>query len=275
MFLTTLFVALTLVAPAPGAPPVRVLIETELGAIELELDAAKAPATAANFLRYVDARRYDGGRFHRTVTLGNQPQSPVKIEVIQGGVAPEHEKDDFAAIAIERTRDTGLRHKDGTLSMARDGPDTATSDIFICIGDQPELDFGGRRNPDGQGFAAFGRVVKGMDVVRKIQAARPRPDSSHRRFVSCAPAGCSRRAHYRRPRVRVHPADTSRSAPTQSADAVGCAGARWRRRSALRRSSRRGGQRAGEPSPGGCGRWRERHRPAGPARRTTAAAPRP
>jgi len=171
MLLTPLFVALALAAPAPGAAPVRVLIETELGAIELELDAAKAPATAANFLRYVDARRYDGGRFHRAVTLGNQPQSPVKIEVIQGGVASEHEKDDFPAIAIERTRDTGLRHRDGTLSMARDGPNTATSDIFICIGDQPELDFGGKRNPDGQGFAAFGRVVKGMDVVRKIQAA--------------------------------------------------------------------------------------------------------
>jgi peptidyl-prolyl cis-trans isomerase A (cyclophilin A) len=172
LILTTLFVALTLAAPAPGAPLVRVLIETELGAIELELDAAMAPATGANFLRYVDARRYDGGRFHRTVTLGNQPQSPVKIEVIQGGVAPEHEKDDFPAIAIERTRDTGLRHRDGTLSMARDEPNSATSDIFICIGDQPELDFGGKRNPDGQGFAAFGRVVKGMDVVRKIQAAR-------------------------------------------------------------------------------------------------------
>jgi peptidyl-prolyl cis-trans isomerase A (cyclophilin A) len=64
-----------------------------------------------------------------------------------------------------------LKHKDGTISMARDGPDTATSDFFICLGDQPELDFGGKRNPDGQGFAAFGRVVNGMDVVRKIQAA--------------------------------------------------------------------------------------------------------
>jgi peptidyl-prolyl cis-trans isomerase A (cyclophilin A) len=171
MLLTPLFVALTLAAPAPGAAPVRVRIETELGAIELELDAARAPVTAANFLRYVAEGRYDGGRFHRTVTLGNQPQSPVKIEVVQAGVAPEREKDDFPAIAIERTRDTGLRHEDGTLSMARDGPDTATSDFFICIGDQPELDFGGKRNPDGQGFAAFGRVVKGLDVVRKIQAA--------------------------------------------------------------------------------------------------------
>jgi peptidyl-prolyl cis-trans isomerase A (cyclophilin A) len=148
-----------------------VLLETALGAVEIEVDAARAPATAANFLRYVDAARYDGGRFHRTVTLGNQPQSPVKIEVVQAGVAPDKEKQDFPPIPIERTRDTGLLHKDGTVSMARAGPDTATSDFFICVGDQPALDFGGKRNPDGQGFAAFGRVVKGMDVVRKIHAS--------------------------------------------------------------------------------------------------------
>ena len=72
---------------------------------------------------------------------------------------------------LERTRDTGLTHVDGAISMARDGPDTATSDFFVCVGAQPELDFGGKRNPDGQGFAAFGRVVSGMDVIRKIHAA--------------------------------------------------------------------------------------------------------
>lgn len=155
---------------APAAPP-HVVIATDLGTIEVELAPAAAPATVANFLRYVEAHRYDGGRFHRTVTLANQPQNKVKIEVIQGGVDPEHEKEDFPPIALERTRDTGLRHQDGTVSMARDGPDTATSDFFVCIGDQPELDFGGKRNPDGQGFAAFGHVVSGMDVVRKIQAS--------------------------------------------------------------------------------------------------------
>ena len=200
MLLTALLFALA--APTSSPKPVRVLIETELGRIELEIDTAKAPATAANFLRYVDAGRYDGGRFHRTVTLGNQPQSPVKIEVIQAGVAPEREKEDFPAIALERTRDTGLRHQDGTLSMARDGPDTATSDFFICIGDQPELDFGGKRNPDGQGFAAFGRVVKGMDVVRKIQARPGRgsdaqaADSHPARPPAVVPA--ARRASARR-----------------------------------------------------------------------------
>jgi peptidyl-prolyl cis-trans isomerase A (cyclophilin A) len=154
-----------------SAPPGRVLIRTERGDIEVELDAAHAPVTAANFLRYMDGGAYDGGRFHRTVTPDNQPDSPVKIEVIQGGVGPNPEKVDSPPIPLERTNQTGLRHLDGTISMARDGPDTATSDFFICVGDQPELDFGGRRNPDGQGFAAFGRVVRGMDVVRRIQAS--------------------------------------------------------------------------------------------------------
>lgn len=148
----------------------RVLIETEKGAIELELYPAKAPITAANFLRYVDGKFYDGGRLHRTVTPSNQPDNKVKIEVIQAGMDPA-KKEPFAAIKLERTRDTGLKHRDGAISMARDEPDSATSDFFICIGDQPELDFGGKRNPDGQGFAAFGQVVRGMDVVRKIQTA--------------------------------------------------------------------------------------------------------
>ena len=151
---------------------VRVSIQTEKGEIRLELYADKAPATVANFLRYVDGKFYDGGRFHRTVKPDNQPDNRVKIEVIQAGINPKRAADEFRPIKLERTRDTGLRHKDGTISMARDGPDTATSDFFICIGDQPDLDFGGKRNPDGQGFAAFGRVVKGMDVVKKIHAAK-------------------------------------------------------------------------------------------------------
>jgi peptidyl-prolyl cis-trans isomerase A (cyclophilin A) len=149
---------------------VRVLVQTDLGDIVLEVDTTRAPNTAANFLRYVDARHYDGGTFHRTVKMDNQPDSPVKIEVIQAGVNPDR-GDGFPAIALERTSATGLRHVDGTISMARGQPDSATSGWFICINDQPSLDFGGARNPDGQGFAAFGRVVQGMDVVRKIQRA--------------------------------------------------------------------------------------------------------
>jgi peptidyl-prolyl cis-trans isomerase A (cyclophilin A) len=151
--------------------PVRVRVQTELGDIVVEVDSAKAPATAANFLRYVDAGHYDGGSWHRTVKLDNQPESPVKIEVIQAAVNPARAKEGFPPIPIERTSMTGLLHKDGAISMARGAPDSATSGWFICINDQPSLDFGGARNPDDQGFAAFGRVVSGMDVVRRIQAA--------------------------------------------------------------------------------------------------------
>ena len=154
-----------------GQSPVRVLVETELGGIVLEIDAARAPNTAANFLRYVDAGHYNGGTFHRTVKMDNQPDSPVKIEVIQAGVSAEHAGGGFPPIPLERTSVTGLRHTDGAISMARGQPDSATSGWFICINDQPSLDFGGARNPDGQGFAAFGRVAAGMDVVLRIHQA--------------------------------------------------------------------------------------------------------
>ena len=169
---TCLLLALLGCAITASASPL-VRIHTALGVIEAELYADKAPASVANFLKYVDAGRYTGGQFHRTVTLhpDNQPNSTVKIEVIQGGVNPEFAEKDWPAIALERTSATGLKHLDGTLSMARAGPDTATSDFFVCVGDQPELDFGGKRNPDGQGFAAFGRVTKGLDLVKKIQSA--------------------------------------------------------------------------------------------------------
>jgi peptidyl-prolyl cis-trans isomerase A (cyclophilin A) len=156
----------------PNAP-VRVLIQTEFGNLEAELDSQHAPVTTANFLRYVDEGFYTGGRFHRTVKLkpDNQPNNAIKIEVIQGGPSAEKAPLEFPPIALERTQVTGLKHLHGTLSMARASPDSATSDFFICVGAQPELDFGGRRNPDGQGFAAFGRVVKGLDILRKIHQA--------------------------------------------------------------------------------------------------------
>jgi peptidyl-prolyl cis-trans isomerase A (cyclophilin A) len=155
----------------PPPKPVRVVFQTEKGDFELELDEAHAPKTVRNFLASVDAGLYDGGVFHRTVKPDNQPTNPVKIEVIQGGINPARQSEERAPIPLERTKDTGLKHLDGTVSMARDAPDTATSDFFICIGNQPELDYGGKRNPDGQGFGAFGKVVRGMDVVRAIQQA--------------------------------------------------------------------------------------------------------
>lgn len=155
------------------------VLRTDLGEIVLELDRGHAPRTAANFLQYVESGYYDGGSFHRTVTVNNQPDNAVKIEVIQGAADASRKKSLLPPIPLERTSITGLRHLDGVLSMARDGPDTARDEFFICIGNQPSLDFGGKRNPDGQGFAAFGKVIRGLEIVRRIQqshAVRQRLD---------------------------------------------------------------------------------------------------
>jgi len=149
----------------------RVRIQTELGDIDVVLDSEAAPRTVANFLRYVDAGHYDGGQFHRTVTMANQPDNEVKIEVVQASVNAAHREKGFTAIELETTSTTGLSHRDGTISMARGGPNSATSSFFFCIGDQPELDFEGRRNPDGQGFAAFGRIERGLEVVKNVQSS--------------------------------------------------------------------------------------------------------
>jgi peptidyl-prolyl cis-trans isomerase A (cyclophilin A) len=171
-----LFAVLAVTLLAAQTPPaaVHVLVRTDLGEFEIEIDVARAPVTATNFLKYVDGRHYDGGRFHRTVTQANQPDDEVKIDVIQASINVER-TDRFAAIPLERTSQTGIRHLDGTISMARStSPDSGRSDFFICIGNQPSLDFGGARNKDGQGFAAFGRVTRGMDVVRRIHASANR-----------------------------------------------------------------------------------------------------
>lgn len=155
--------------PQTQESPVRVLLQTEAGDIEVEVDVAAAPITAANFLKYVDAGLFDGGVFHRTVRPDNQQEKPVRIDVVQARANRSRQAEFPPPIPLERTTLTRLAHTDGTISMARAEPDTGRSEFFICIGDQPSLDFGGARNPDGQGFAAFGRVVRGMEVVRKIQ----------------------------------------------------------------------------------------------------------
>ena len=155
--------------PIPSKP--KVLIQTEMGDIELELDATKAPKTVSNFLHYVHQGFYNDGIFFRTVTMDNQPDDEIRIEVIQAQADPARQQELLPAIELESTEQTTLRHIDGAISMARMEPDTAQDHFFICIGDQKQLDFGGKRNPDGQGFAAFGHVTKGMDVVRKIQNA--------------------------------------------------------------------------------------------------------
>lgn len=144
---------------------VHVVMATTLGNIEIEVLVEAAPLTSGNFLRLVDGGHLNGGTFYRVVSPENDHGSPV-ISVIQGGIGDADGP--FAPIAHESTDDTGLLHTDGAISMARAGVGTATTEFFICIGDQPALDFGAARNPDGQGFAVFGRVVAGMDVVRAI-----------------------------------------------------------------------------------------------------------
>jgi peptidyl-prolyl cis-trans isomerase A (cyclophilin A) len=165
--------AAPLIAAAPAG--VRVRMETALGPILLELYPDKAPITAANFLAYADRGLLDGGSFYRTVSPKND-NNPAVITVIQGGL--NRDDSPLPAIAHETTKATGILHTDGVISMARDAPGTAGSEFFICLGDNPALDFGGARNKDGQGFAAFGRVVQGMDVVRKIHAAATVTDAS-------------------------------------------------------------------------------------------------
>ncbi|MCB8995221.1 MAG: peptidylprolyl isomerase [Bacteroidales bacterium] len=159
---------------------IRITLQTELGDIKAELYTAKAPVTCRNFLNYIDSVGEKGGEFYRTVTLTNQPDNDVKIQVIQGGFnLADMDSSQIIPIPLERTNLTGILHKNGTLSMARDDPDSGSTEFFICIGDQPSLDFGGKRNPDGQGFAAFGRVTKGMDIVRSIQNS----DSENQKLI--------------------------------------------------------------------------------------------
>ncbi len=146
-----------------------VVMKTKLGTITAELYPEKAPLTVANFERYIRENRLKDAVFYRTVTMKNQPDKKVKIQVIQGGLFSDDNTAMLPPIKLETTKQTGLHHLNGTLSMARDKPNSATSEFFICIGNQPSLDYGGKRNPDGQGFAAFGRVIKGMDVVKEIQ----------------------------------------------------------------------------------------------------------
>jgi peptidyl-prolyl cis-trans isomerase A (cyclophilin A) len=158
--------------PALRPGEVLVRLETALGTIDIAVDTAHAPVTSANFLKYVDGGFYDGGRFHRATREGNYtPQLPNRplLEVVQAGINPDKREKGFAPIPLERTSVTGLKHVVGVVSMARGSADSATSDFFICLNDQPSLDFGGLRFDDGQGAAAFGRVLAGLDVARRIQ----------------------------------------------------------------------------------------------------------
>jgi len=149
-------------APEPAAA-VRVNVKTAQGLIVLELYPDKAPITAGNFLRYVDTRRYDGSTFYRA---SHAPTDPT-IGLVQGGLQNDPARI-LKPIAHESTLTTGLRHKDGTVSLARRAQGTATSDFFICVGDSSYLDADPKAPGDNAGFAAFGQVVEGMDVVKTI-----------------------------------------------------------------------------------------------------------
>ena len=141
----------------------KATLVTSLGSIELELAADKAPISAANFLAYVDQKRLDGSGFYRAVKLAPDLSSGL----IQGGLQGDPAKV-LPPIAHEPTTKTGLKHVNGTISFARDAPGTATCDFFICIGDQPSLDADPTQPGDNLGFAAFGHVTTGMEVVKKI-----------------------------------------------------------------------------------------------------------
>lgn len=147
-----------------------VVIETKWGDIEVELYQQQAPRSVAAFLSYIDSGLYKRASFYRVLNTDNQPSDSYKAELIQGGIWHTNYKLSKRAAAIphEATRQTGIKHTDGVLSLARQEPGTAGTEFFICIGNQPGFDWGGENNPDGQGYAAFGKVVKGMGIVYKI-----------------------------------------------------------------------------------------------------------
>ncbi len=149
---------------------IGIIIETNFGDIEVELYPDKAPKTVAAFLFYVDSGFYKNSSFYRVLKEENQPSASFKSELIQGGIWHTNYKKGItlAGITHEPTNKTGILHKTGTISLARTLPGTAGSEFFICIGDQPAYDYGGVANADGLGYAGFGKVIEGMDVVKKI-----------------------------------------------------------------------------------------------------------
>ncbi len=164
-----LFLFCLIIGCAPKYKNPHVEIRTKIGDIELELYPDQAPKTVAAFLGYIEKGLYKDCSFYRVLNTDNQPSNTPKAEVVQGGLwKTPNRPNNLPGIPHETTQQTKLLHKDGVISMARLEPGSATTEFFICLGDQPGFDFGGVNNPDGQGYAAFGRVVKGMDIVRRI-----------------------------------------------------------------------------------------------------------
>jgi peptidyl-prolyl cis-trans isomerase A (cyclophilin A) len=171
-FQWAIFVMLLTACGSPSATSKNphVIIKTQAGDIEVELYPDQAPRTVTAFLSYVDSGFYKNCSFYRVLNDENQPSGAPASELIQGGIwKTNHQKAvSVSGIPHETTQQTHILHKDGTISMARTTPGSATTEFFICVGDQPGFDYGGENNPDGQGYAAFGKVVKGGDVVRSI-----------------------------------------------------------------------------------------------------------
>jgi len=165
MLAAALALAAAPVLAQPAAAPVRVALDTPEGRIVIELAVDKAPITTANFLRYVDQKRYDGASFYRASKVPGSADHGM----VQGGLNSDPAKK-LKPIAHESTAHTGLSHIDGAISLARRAQGTATSEFFICVGDQTYLDADPKAEGDNAGFAVFGHVVEGMDVVRKILA---------------------------------------------------------------------------------------------------------
>lgn len=147
----------------------QVRMSTELGEMLFQLYPEQAPVSVANFLRYVELGLFNGSDFFRVVTLGHdQAEDPVKIETAQGGLNIDHSAL-LPSIIHESTQQSGLSHKVGSLSLARYAPGTANGSFFICLRDEPELDFGGQRQPDGLGFAVIGDLLSDRGVLQKIR----------------------------------------------------------------------------------------------------------
>jgi len=147
----------------------HVEIQTKQGSIEVELYPDQAPKSVAAFLSYVDSGYYKNCSFYRVLRDDNQPSDAPKSELVQGGLwANRSKRPELPGIPHETTQQTHIQHKEGILSLARTAPGTASTEFFICMDDEPGLDYGGENNPDKQGYAAFGKVIKGMDIVREI-----------------------------------------------------------------------------------------------------------
>ncbi|MBX2933161.1 MAG: peptidylprolyl isomerase [Ferruginibacter sp.] len=162
----------------------HIIINTRLGDIEVELFPDQAPKTTAAFLSYIDSGFYKNSSFYRVLKTEDFP-TPTNTGIIQGGIwqTNPQKKETLQGIELESTKQTGLSHQSGTISLARTTPSSATTEFFICIGDQSPLDAGRRGTPDGLGFAAFGKVFSGMDVVRKIQAQKSSGDHFDEKIV--------------------------------------------------------------------------------------------